>query len=108
MLQSRNSLIGQFTEAWINELIQNCVKAYDLFVVQGAVCEEIELTRKSPADVVIARKKSTHLNPEDILVIFEVKMSVVRNWELKNDELICLETTKLIKEFRDFCAPIQC
>ena len=89
-LQSRNSLIGQFTETWITELIQNCVKAQNLFAVQGAVCEEIELTRRSPADVVIARKKSVHLNPEDILVIFEVKMSVVWNWELKNDELICL------------------
>ena len=89
-LQSRNSLIGQFTETWINELLQNCVKAQDLFAVQGAVCEEIELTRKSPADVVIARKRRVHLNPEDILVIFEVKMSVVWNWELKNDELKCL------------------
>lgn len=89
-LQSRNSLIGQFTETWINELIQNCVKVQNLFAVRGAVCEEIALTRRSPADVVIARKKSVHLNPEDILVIFEVKMSVVWNWELKNDELICL------------------
>lgn len=89
-LQSRNSLIGNFTETWINQLIQNCVKAQGLFAVQGAVCEEIELTEKSPADVVIARKKRTHLNPEDILVIFEVKMSVVWNWELKDDELLCL------------------
>ena len=89
-LQSRNSLIGQFTEVWMNELIQSCVKDQNLFAVQGAVCEEIELTGRSPADVVIARKKSTHLNPEDILVIFEVKMSVVWNWELRDDELICL------------------
>ena len=89
-LQSRNSLIGQFTEVWINELIQSCVKDQNLFAVQGAVCEEIELTGRSPADVVIARKKNTHLNPEDIVVIFEVKMSVVWNWELKGDELICL------------------
>lgn len=89
-LQSRNSLIGQFTETWISELIQNCVTVQDLFAIQGAVCEEIELTRKSPADVVVARKKSIHLNPEDILAIFEVKMSVVWNWELEDDKLICL------------------
>ncbi len=89
-LQSRNSLIGQFTETWISELIQNCVESQNLFAVRGAVCEEIELTKKSPADVVIARKKSKHLSPEDILVIFEVKMSVVWNWELKDDDLICL------------------
>ena len=60
-LQSRNSLIGQFTETWISELIQNCVESQNLFAVQGAVCKEIELTKRSPADVVIARKKSTHL-----------------------------------------------
>ena len=89
-LQSRNSLIGQFTETWINELIQDCVKGQNLYAVQGAVCQEIELTRQSRADVVIAQKKSVDLNPEDILVIFEVKMSVVWNWELRNDELICL------------------
>ena len=86
-LQSRNTLIGQFTETWINKLIQSCVKAQNLFAVQGAVCDEIELTTKSPADVVIARKKSIHLNPEDIMVIFEVKMSVVWNWELKDDHV---------------------
>ncbi len=89
-LQSRNTLIGQFTEAWISGLIQSCVEVQNLFAVQGAVCEEIGLTGKSPADVVIARKKNTRLNPEDIIVIFEVKMSVVWNWELKNGELICL------------------
>ncbi len=71
-------------------MVQNCVITKDLFAVQGAICKEIGLTQKSPADVVIARKKNIHLNPEDILIVFEVKMSVVWNWELKNDELICL------------------
>ncbi len=89
-LQSRNTLIGKFTETWINELIQNCIINEGLFAVQGAICEEIGLTKKSPADVVIARQKKVNLNPEDILVIFEVKMSVVWNWALKNSELICL------------------
>lgn len=89
-LQSRNSLIGKFTETWINGLIQNCVTSKNLYAVQGAICNEIGLTQKSPADVVIARKKNIHLNPEEILVIFEVKMSVVWNWELKNGKLICL------------------
>lgn len=89
-LQSRNSLIGNFTETWIREIVQNCVRTKKLYAVQGAICEEIGLTKKSPADVVIAKKKNIHLNPEDILVVFEVKMSVVWNWELKNGELVCL------------------
>ena len=89
-LQSRNSLIGNFTETWITELIQNCVMGKDLFAVQGAICEEIGLTGNSPADVVIARKKNNTLIAQDILAIFEVKMSVVWNWELRNSDLICL------------------
>ena len=90
-LQSRNSFIGKFTETWTKELIQNCVRTQNLFAVQGAVCEEIGLTSKSNADVAIARRKEKYLNPEDILVIFEVKMSILWNWELtNNNELICL------------------
>ena len=89
-LQSRNSLIGNFTETWTKKLVESCVKPRDLFAVQGAVCEEIGLTRRSPADVVIALNNEVRLAPEDILVIFEVKMSVVWNWELKADQLICL------------------
>lgn len=89
-IQGRNSRIGQFTETWTKELIQNCVKAQNLFAVQGAVCEEIGLPSNSKADVAIAKKEDTHLKPEDILVIFEVKMSVVWNWELKGNKLVCL------------------
>lgn len=53
-LQSRNSLIGSFTEKWTNDLLQKVVKDKGLFAVQGAICEEIALTNMSPADVIIA------------------------------------------------------
>lgn len=89
-LQSRNAPIGRYTETWTKELLEECVKGENLFAVQGAVCEEIGLSKHSPADVVIARRDSKTLAPEDILTIFEVKMSVVWNWELQNDQLICL------------------
>ncbi|MDW7725720.1 MAG: hypothetical protein SCH70_01190 [Candidatus Methanoperedens sp.] len=80
-LQSRNSLIGRFTEKWTKDLIQEIVQDKGLFAVQGAVCNEIALPRNSPADVVISRNRYIEQNPEDILAIFEVKMSVVWNWE---------------------------
>ena len=89
-LQSRNALIGKFTETWTRELLANCVKAENLFAVQGAVCNELGLAAGSPADVVIAKQNRTELTPEDILMIFEVKMSVVWNWELQGNQLICL------------------
>ena len=32
-LQSRNALIGNFTETWTRELLENCVKNENLFAV---------------------------------------------------------------------------
>ncbi len=84
-LQSRNSLIGNFTEKWTTDLIQKVVHDKGLFAVQGAVCEEIALTDMSPADVVISKNKHINQEPEDILAIFEVKMSIVWNWEYKSN-----------------------
>ncbi|MBI5043237.1 MAG: hypothetical protein HZC10_05290 [Nitrospirae bacterium] len=90
-LQSRNALIGNFTEKWTTDLIQEVVKDKGLFAVQGAICEEIALTNMSPADVVISRNKSIDQRPEDILAIIEVKMSIVWNWELKGGKtLACI------------------
>ena len=80
-IQSRNSLIGSFTEKWATDIIQQMVNDNKLYAVQGAMCEEIALTRQSPADVVISRSKGIEQKPEDILVIFEVKMSLVWNWQ---------------------------
>jgi len=90
-LQSRNALIGNFTEKWTTDLIQEIVKDKGLFAVQGAICEEIALTNMSPADVVISKNKNINQQPEDIVAIIEVKMSVVWNWELqKGKTLSCI------------------
>ena len=90
-LQSRNALIGNFTEKWTTDLIQEVVKDKGLFAVQGAICDEIALTNMSPADVVISRNKNINQRAEDILAIIEVKMSIVWNWELQNGKsLFCI------------------
>ncbi len=89
-LQSRNSLIGGFTERWTSDLIQELLNNKGLFAVQGAICNEIALPSNSPADVVISKNKNINQNPDDILAIIEVKMSIVWNWEFKDGQLICL------------------
>jgi len=90
-LQSRNSLIGSFTEKWSVDLLQEFAKKHDLFAVQGVICEEIGLTKQSPADVAICKTKDVVQKAENILMIFEVKMSVVWNWELVNNkDLNCI------------------
>lgn len=90
-LQSRNALIGNFTEKWTTDLIHELVKDRGLFAVQGAICNEIALSNQSPADVVISKNKNVQQNPDDILAIIEVKMSIVWNWELqRNKSLACI------------------
>lgn len=93
-LQSRNSLIGNFTEKYSVDLLQDFARKNNCFSVQGVVCEEIGLTSKSSADVAICKTNNIVQKPENILMIFEVKMSIVWNWELiivgNREELICL------------------
>lgn len=93
-LQSRNSLIGSFTEKYSVDLLQEFASKRDWFAVQGVVCEQIGLTRQSSADVAICRSKNILQKPENILMIFEVKMSIVWNWELirvgNREEIVCL------------------
>ncbi len=93
-LQSRNSMIGSYTEKWVSNVMNQIFSEDDLFAIPSAVCSEIELTDSSPADVVISREKGKNQKAEDILLIIEVKMSIVWNWEYKADSvaerLICL------------------
>jgi len=79
-LQSRNSLIGNFTEKWTTDLIQNIIGEEGLFATQGAICPEIALPKNSPGDVIISKTKGIYQRAENIKMIIEVKMSVVWNW----------------------------
>lgn len=100
-LQSRNSLIGNFTEKFSVDLLQNFANKHSWFAVQGIVCDEIGLSRLSNADVAICKTKETNQKPENILILFEVKMSIVWNWKLINnngeEELVCLGDYKTHK-----------
>lgn len=80
-LQSRNSLIGKFSEKWVADLLFGLIKDKNLFVIQQAQIPSIGISYNSPADVVISSKNKKILRPEDVKIIFEVKMSIVWNWE---------------------------
>ncbi|MEW5766264.1 MAG: hypothetical protein AB1797_01385 [bacterium] len=96
-LQSRNALIGNFTEKYSVDLLQGFASSKGLYAVQGAICNEISLTPQSPADVVLCKNKGREQAAKDIAAIFEVKMSIVWNWVLKNNQLICLGDFKTHK-----------
>lgn len=91
-LQSRNSLIGSYTEEWATDLFSEIAKAVGGYSVQGVISEEIGLTNQSPADVAICKTKDIIQKPQNILMIIEVKMSVVWNWEFTpaTKNLVCI------------------
>ena len=57
-LQSRNALIGNFTEKYSVDLLQEFARVKGLYAVQGAICNEIGLSPKSPADVVLCKTRT--------------------------------------------------
>lgn len=91
-LQSRNAFIGDFTEKWSLNILKDFADKIGAFVVQSVVCEEIGLKRNSPADIAFCKTNNRIQKPENIFMIFEVKMSVVWNWELSknNGEINCI------------------
>ncbi len=50
-LQSRNSLIGQFTEKWSKDFFAPIAKKLNLYAVNSVVCPELGLTTQSDADL---------------------------------------------------------
>ncbi len=96
-LQSRNALIGNFTEKYSVDLLQEFAISKKLHAVQGVVCNEIGLTDQSPCDVALCKKRQREQSAKNITAIFEVKMSIVWNWELRNNELVCLGDFKTHK-----------
>lgn len=80
-LQSRNSYIGAFTEKWCKDLFDPIARQMNLFAVNNVVCEEICLSSNSNADLAFCVTDSKMQKPEDIKLLFEVKMSIVSNYK---------------------------
>ena len=80
-LQARNSLVGNFTEKWVCDLCRFLLEDNGLYVIQQAQIPAIGITHRSPADIVISKADKKVLVPEEVKLIFEVKMSLVWNWQ---------------------------
>ncbi|WP_456325436.1 hypothetical protein [Desulfonauticus submarinus] len=91
-LQSRNAFIGNYTEKWTRELLEKIISPFNAFAVQGVVCEEIGLSKRSPADIAICKTKEVIQKAENILMLIEIKMSIVWNWKFdpQTRELKCI------------------
>ena len=77
---SRNALIGTNTEKWCKDLFSQIARHNNLYAVNGVVCEEIGLSRQSAADLAFCTSASTIQRPENIKLIFEIKMGIVNNY----------------------------
>ncbi|NLJ82684.1 MAG: hypothetical protein GX330_06120 [Bacteroidales bacterium] len=80
-LQGRNSLIGQFTEKWSKTILEPIAKELGLFAVNNVVCDELGLSRRSSADLAFCTTNNTVQKPENIKLLFEIKMSIVSNYK---------------------------
>lgn len=86
-LQSRNSLIGSYTEIWCQKLLEPLAKKFNLFAVNGVVCEELGLIKSSRADLAFCSTNEVYQKSKNIKLIFEIKMSIVNNYALINDDI---------------------
>jgi hypothetical protein len=85
-LQSRNTFIGSYTEKWVKDFVTPISEELNAYSVHNVVCDEVGLTNKSPADVAICKTRKTVQRPEDILLLIEVKMSAIWNWEYNSED----------------------
>lgn len=87
-LQSRNALIGHFTEKWCRTLFEPIANELGLFAINNVVCDEIGLSRQSSADLALCTTNNTVQEPENVKLLFEIKMSIVSNYKYTNPNII--------------------
>ncbi len=86
-LQSRNSLIGQYTEKWSKDFFQPIAESLGLFAVNSVVCPELGLSKRSNADLAFCTTNKTQQKAENIKLLFEIKMSIVNNYKYENGQV---------------------
>lgn len=87
-LQSRNSLIGQFTEKWCQQLLSPIARKFNLYAVTNVICESAGLSKQSSADVAFCKSDKQHQKYQDIKIIFEIKMSLLSNYEFDKNKRV--------------------
>lgn len=80
-LQSRNAIIGSWTEKWCKNLLDKVAKQNNLYAVNGVICDELGINKQSSADLAFCTTDKIKQNADNIKVIFEIKMSIVNNYK---------------------------
>lgn len=80
-LQSRNALIGNYTETYCKKLLAPIARKNNLYAINTVRCDEISLPRQSEADLAFCTTNSMQQDAMNIKIIFEIKMSIVSNYK---------------------------
>lgn len=96
-LQSRNTLIGNYTETWCQKLLSPIARKFDLFAVNGVICEELGLINNSRADLAFCSTNEIYQQAKNIKLIFEIKMSIVNNYQFINNDIVFIGDYKTHK-----------
>jgi hypothetical protein len=87
-LQSRNALIGSFTETWAKNILSPVAEKFGLYAVNSVECPEIGLTKRSGADLALCSTDSKNQKAQNIKLLFEIKMSIVSNYKYTKQKSI--------------------
>ena len=88
-LQSRNALIGQWTEKWCQQLLAPIAQKFNLHAVTNVICSSAGLSKQSRADIAFCKNNKQYQHYKDIEIIFEIKMSIMSNYEFdKNKKIV--------------------
>ncbi len=91
--QGRNAGIGRFAIDVAHSVVEEAIAdmaipGKNLWLKKDVRCDELSLTGGSKADIAILNKEiDEDVQPHHIECIFEVKISLVWNWELVGDEV---------------------
>jgi len=94
--QGRNSPVSVYTEKYASEVFEEALRKAgydDLEVKRDVVCKSLDLTSRSAADMAVVEKGITGrvYEPSQIRIVFEVKMSLIWNWELTEEGELKME-----------------
>lgn len=86
-LQSRNTIIGHYTETWCKKLLEPIAKKHGLYALNTVQCDKIGLPRQAEADLAFCTTNEQKQEPQNIKLIFEIKMNIVSNYKYANGNI---------------------
>ena len=85
-IQSRNALIGQYTEKWCKDFFTPIAEELGLHAINNVVCPELGLLKRTGADLAFCTTNASFQHAQNIKIIFEIKMSIINNYTYERDK----------------------